>query len=221
MYGAPSTVNLVNERGVSDLLIPSTEQVVGKDVAIGWYQRNHQSVQRFVRIYAQQLADVQMVINTNLNLHKMPFVIITDDEDTAKRIKDCVRRILNNELAVYLNAADKNALSSLNTITPYIIDKLYQYKVDLENELKTYLGLDNNGGYEKKERMLVDEVNSQRATIDDSADNFTDELNDFAVNIKDVIGLEISFKARMKQEQPTVKHIARKEEVPDDVPDHD
>ena len=220
MYGAPSTVHLVNERGVSDLLIPSTEQVVGKDVAIGWYQRNHQSVQRFVRIYAQQLADVQMVINTNLSLHKMPFVIITDDEDTAKRIKDCIRRILNNELAVYLNAADKNALSSLNTITPYIIDKLYQYKVDLENELKTYLGLDNNGGYEKKERMLVDEVNSQRATIDDSADNFTDELNDFAVNIKDLTGLEISFKARMKQVEETVKHVAR-QEVSDDVPDHD
>lgn len=200
MYSEPALVNLINERGVSSLLVPDRPMVVGRDVVIGYYQRNHKPLYKVVRQYAEQLADVQMVINTNLQLHKMPFLITCDDEETAKRIKDCIRRIVNNELAVYLNAADKNAMLSMTTATPYIIDKLYQYKIDLENELKTYMGLENQGNFEKKERMLTDEVTSQMATVDDSADNFTDCLNEFSDDILDVFGSHLDFKARQKQE---------------------
>lgn len=216
MYDSPATISLINERNVSNLVIPDKPLIVDRDAVIGWYQRNHQPLYRVVRQYAEQLADVQMVINTNLQLHKMPWVVITDDEETAKRIKDCVRRIVNNDLAVYLNAADKNALSSLNTVTPYIIDKLYQYKVELENELKTYLGLDNSGNFEKKERMLVDEVNSQRATIDDSADNFTDELDELSDSIKQILQLDVRFKARQKQLADPVSDVPHKKDGGDD-----
>ena len=208
MYSFPSAVNLINERNVSELLVPSKTMIVGRDVVLGWYQKNHQPIYRTVLRYAEQLADVQMVINTNMQLHKMPFLIACDDEETAKRIKDVVRRIVNNDLAVYLNAADKNAIASMTTATPYIIDKLYQYKIDLENELKTYLGLDNQGNFEKKERMLTDEVQSQRATIDDSADNFTDCLNDFSDGIRNVLHSTLRFKARQKQEDDAVNHKA-------------
>ena len=208
MYSSPSAVNLINERGVSLLLVPDRLMTVGKDVVIGWYQRNHRPIYRTVIRYAEQLADVQMVINTNLQLHKMPFLIACDDEDVAKRLKDVVRRIVNNDIAVYLNAADKNALVSMVTATPYIIDKLYQYKIDLENELKTYLGLDNQGNFEKKERMLTDEVQSQRATIDDSADNFSDCLNEFSEAIKEVLGISLKFIPRQKQNDEAVDHKA-------------
>ena len=54
-----------------------------------------------------------------------------------------------------LNIENSNAIL---TTTPSVADKLNQYKYELEREILTFFGLNNS--FEKKERLLVDEVNS-------------------------------------------------------------
>ena len=63
--------------------------------------------------------------------------------------------------------ADKSIITEgiqvLTTPTPYVADKLNQYKYELEREILTFHGLNNN--FEKKERLLTNEVDSNNDYI--------------------------------------------------------
>lgn len=192
MYDFPATVTLVNKHKLPAEIIPQGEQVVNRDVVVGFFQANQKSVYQIVRDYAEQLSDIDNVINTNLQLQKLPFIICCEDDKQAQRMKNTIMHILNNDVAIEIPAGDKNSLQVTPTAAPYIIDKLYQFRTNLENELKTYLGLDNNGGYEKRERMLTDEINSQRATVTDSCYNFHQCMEIFTDEIKKYLGIAVT-----------------------------
>ena len=79
MYDLPETVSLINEHGSP--LIPIQPQVVDKDVCLGYIQRNKKPVAMIVDWYIKRIAQVEMVINTNLQLHKLPFIIPVEDDE--------------------------------------------------------------------------------------------------------------------------------------------
>ena len=194
MYDLPETVNLMNEHGSP--LIPYTVQKVDKDVCLGYIQRNKKPISMIVDWYIDRIAQVEMTINTNLNLHKMPFLIPIDENED--KILDIVQRILNDELVIFAEGIDPALFKAVSTAAPYIIDKLHEYKVGLENELKTYLGIDNQGAVEKREQLNLDETNANNNDINDGIEGFLDCLNEFADNIKETFGIEISFERTSK-----------------------
>lgn len=194
MYGLPETVNLVNVYGSP--LIPTKTQIVDKDVCLGYIQRNKKPIALIVDWYIKRIAQVEMVINTNLQLHKMPFLIPVDDNQD--KVQDIVDKILNNELCIFVEGADPSIFKSVATAAPYIIDKLHEYKVGLENELKTYFGVDNQGAVEKREQLNLDETNANNEEINDSANNFLDCLNEWCDSIREALGKDISVEGTSK-----------------------
>ena len=194
MYNLPETVTLINEH--ASPLIPATVQTVDKDVCLGYIQRNKKGIAMIVEWYIDRIAQVEMVINTNLELHKMPFLIPIDKENEAIA-RDTVQRILNNELVLFIEGADPTLFKAVVTEAPYIIDKLCDYKTTLENELKTYLGIDNNG-VEKQEQLQMSEVNANNDEIMDSEGSFMDSLNEWCDNIKETLGITISVETTSK-----------------------
>lgn len=194
MYDLPETVNLINVHGSP--LIPSRTMTVDKDVCIGYIQRNKKPMSMIIDWYIDRIAQVEMVISTNLNLHKMPFLIPVD-EDQAK-VQDIVDKIMNNELCIFVEGADPALFKAVATGAEYIIDKLHEYKVGLENELKTYLGVDNAGAIEKREQLQLDEVNAGNDEINDNASNFLDCLEEWCDNIRETLGKELSVEPTSK-----------------------
>ena len=194
MYNLPETVTLINEH--ASPLIPATVQTVDKDVCLGYIQRNKKPMAMMVDWYVERIAQVEMVINTNLQLHKMPFLIPVDDT-TEAIARDAVKRILNNELVLFVEGVDPQLFTCVATQAPYIIDKLCDYKVSLENELRTYLGIDNNG-VEKQEQLQLSEVNANNDEIMDSQNSLLDSLNEWCDNIKEVLGITISVETTSK-----------------------
>lgn len=189
MYDCPETVVLINEH--ASPLTPSKVMTVDKDVCLGYIQRNKKPISLIVDWYIKRIAQVEMVINTNLQLHKMPFLIPVA-EDQAKA-QDIVDRILNNELVIFAEDVEPTTFKAVVTGAPYLIDKLHEYKVGLENELKTYLGIDNQGAVEKREQLNLDETNANNADINDGIEGFLDCLNEWADNIRQTLGINISF----------------------------
>lgn len=186
----PLTVQLVNVRGVPNSVIPDREMTVGKDVVIGYYQRNKKPILPLVREYASLLSDIDNTIDVNRQLQKFPFLLVCTPEN-EKRLRNLIERVFQSDLALCLSADDKDCISSLNTGVPYVIDKLWQHKTDVENELRTYLGLENSGNFEKKERMISDEIDSQKAQIYNIGDNFDDCLDEFCNEVQEVLGFNI------------------------------
>lgn len=136
-----------------------------------------------------------MVLNTNLNLQKMPFLIAVSETD-RDALQDIVERILNNEVVIFADLEDLQKIQAVITQTPYIIDKLAQYKNSLENELLSFLGIDNAGSNEKKERLIVDEVNAANDMINAYGNSIEEEINKWLGQIKSVLARDITIKPR-------------------------
>lgn len=177
MYGEPETVQLINEYGSP--LIPTSIQTVDKDVVIGYIQSNRKPVKLIVDWYIRRIAQVECIINTNLHLQKMPFIIPVSDENEKAKLEDVVQRILNNELVICVDGVEPGIFKSISTNVPYVVDKLQNYKKDLENDLLTYLGVNNNGS-NKIEQLQLSEVNSNNEEINLSDSNFNDNLGQFS-----------------------------------------
>lgn len=197
MYDLPEEIQLINKWNLP--FFPKGNQVVDKDVVIGWITPNHKPIKLVVDEYADRMAQVDMVINTNLQLHKMPFLVSTTPENQQK-IKDILNRILNNEVAVFTDADDINAFQSVNTNTQYIIDKLYSYKAQLESELLTILGMDNpivdNTG--RLQNITVDQENSNNAQINQAQETMVACLEDFFDKVEEVLGYKVKFETLVK-----------------------
>lgn len=193
MYNEPETVMLTNEHGSP--LIPSTVQVVDKDVVIGYIQRNKKPVSLIVDWYVKRIAAAEMTINTNLQLQKLPYLIPTDEDQS--KIEDIVQRILNDDIVVTAPGIDPSLFKVVPTGAPYVIDKLYNYKMCLENELRTYLGIDNAGEM-KMEQTNLDQTNADNSLIEDGIEGFMECLDEFAERVKSTFGITISFERTSK-----------------------
>ena len=120
----PIQVNLVNVRGAT--FIPTTPQIVNKDVVIGYAQKSKKSVLSIVDFYLQKIVDVEMTIRVQLKSHKAPWLIATTPENEAK-LKALFNKISNDEEVLYLSASEMEALKTLQSGQQYIIDKLFQF----------------------------------------------------------------------------------------------
>ena len=208
-YDLPETIIMDNLHGASSNIIPTTVQVVNKDVVLLYCQPSHKPILSTVEYYVDRMVQVDMVINTNLQLQKMPWLIGVDEADKDK-MEDIVQRILNNEVVVFADLQSLGKIQTLATNTPYIIDKLVEYKRGLEQELMTFLGVDNNGSASLEQTHIsVDAVNANNDIINDYGNAIESEINKGLNDIKRVFGRTITIKAVSKpvntvHEQPKV-----------------
>lgn len=104
----------------------------------------------------------------NLVQQRTPNIVGTN-KSTELTMKNIYKKIYDNfEPLIYVDDSIEQNLTegskTLKTEAPYILDKLQQFKYEKESELYTFLGI-NNVNHRKKERMLVDEVNSNNGQI--------------------------------------------------------
>ena len=189
----PTAVTLVNTRGAT--FIPQTPQIVNKDVVLGWAHTSRTPVRNLVLYYLNKIAEVENAINTNLFVHKLPRLIVCSPEDRS-RCEEIVSAIEQGEHRLFLEAEDFQAIKNVleSGQGSYIIDKLYQYKQNLENELHTFLGF-NNIPIEKQERLITAEAHSNDQLINDSSDCFLDSLKAFCEDITDILGYNVDVEA--------------------------
>lgn len=201
MYGEPETVTLVHTYAQDAKLIPYDVQRVDEQVVIGYLQANRRPLKEVVDWYIARIAQVEMVINTNLQLHKMPFLIPVEDEQTANKVEEIIDRILNNEIVITATGIDPVVFKAIATQAEFIIDKLKNYQIGLENELKTILGI-NNKGQEKIEQLQLSEVNANNDEINQNDSMYERYLKDFCKRVKEVLNKDID----VEVVRPKVEH---------------
>ena len=75
------------------------------------------------------------------------------------------------------------------TTTPYLVDKLQIQKQEMERELLTFLGINNT--LEKKERLIVDETNSNNQFIKMASDIGFKQRQLACEHINEMFGLNV------------------------------
>ena len=129
--------------------------ILNNDLAIG----NEQ----YIYDYALRMFEVENCIRVNINQQKFPWFVNTTPNN-KKTMEAMFEKVMNGEPYILGSKDQIGSVEVLTLNTPYIADKLNQYKYELEREVLSFHGLNNN--FEKKERLLVDEVNSNNDFID-------------------------------------------------------
>lgn len=139
-----------------------------------------------IKTFVDQMVELRMTYNTNVKLHKMPYIITGGSTKDEAAIHD----ILNDEIVVQL---EDSMLNSVQTNTPYILDKLYQQMVQTEHELLTVLGVDNVK-YEKGAQMNVDEINANNDEINAFRVSLKNKIETWLDNINELFGTNLKIK---------------------------
>ena len=123
----------------------------------------------YVKNYAEKMVEVNQSIRANVKQQKFPYLFICDAK-SKDAMKSVFEQLENGEPAIYGGKSIdlQNNVDVLNANAPFVVDKLQEYKYELEREILTFFGLNNN--FEKKERLLTDEINSNNDYINSMSD---------------------------------------------------
>ena len=162
---------------------------IDKDSAIIYNNALGQNTEKYVKQYALEMTEDKRSINANIRLQKFPYLFETN-KNNKNSLKQLFGQIEDGEPAIFgnkdLNIENINVLG-LNV--PYVADKLNEYRYELEREILTFFGLNNS--FEKKERLLVDEVNSNNDFISRNVDLMYQSRLDACKEINKKFGLNI------------------------------
>lgn len=146
-------------------------------------------------IFAERLNEIEQTMDVNLIQQATPYIFLTDEKERLT-IKNIFNQIREKKFAIFGNKNFGLKQSEvLLTQSPYLLDKLQAHKNSLMNELLTFLGINNNN-IEKKERMLVDEVNANNDFILVNIDHMFDERERAVKEINEKFGLNIIVEKR-------------------------
>lgn len=148
-----------------------------------------------MKMYARKLAKIDMTIDINVNAQKTP-ILVKCSESQRLTMETLYDRYDGDHPYIFgdngLNAKDFTVLS---TSAPYVADKLYELKNQIWNEALTYLGI-SNVSYQKKERMVTDEVTRSQGGTIASRYSRLQARQDACKQINEMFGLNVSCEYR-------------------------
>ena len=122
-----------------------------------WNNLMHTNSVLEVSNFSKRLWDLDRTIDVNAKAQKTP-ILIRCDESQRLTLKNLYKQYTGNEAVIYGDKGlSARPIEVLTTGAPYVCDKLYELKTQIWNEALTYLGI-SNVSYQKKERLLQDEV---------------------------------------------------------------
>lgn len=150
--------------------------------------------------YTDLITNIDRTIETQLYTLKKPY-IFTGDEKSLLTIKNAFKQIAVNEPFIVVSEKTRNKIKeSLELIelnTDYHVNDLFLVKNQLVADLCSKLGF-RGLTYEKNERLLVDEINSNNELIYMSTISEFAERQRAAEKMSEVMGRKISVHYKVK-----------------------
>ena len=196
IYGEPTKLTLTGFNEHRTVMMDECVRIMNNDLALPTLPN--------IVYYARRMAEIDDIIMQNLRQQRVPYLFATD-ENNSFSMKSLYDRMYQGEPAIFI---DKEMLKGepenvmvIPTTAPYLVDKLQIQKQEMERELLTFLGINNT--LEKKERLLVDETNSNNQFIKMASDIGYKQRQLACQKMNEMFGLNISVKEtqdEMKQE---------------------
>lgn len=125
-----------------------------------------------MELFAYRLYEAERTTDVNIKAQKTPVMILIDEKQRLT-MQNLYNQYNGNYPFIF---GDKQNLSddklrAINTMAPFLADKLQDYKKEIWNEALTFLGV-NNIMIDKKERLITDEANSNNELINLNLQSF-------------------------------------------------
>lgn len=154
-------------------------------------------------IYAKRINDIEQTQEVNLFQQNIPKIIATN-RDGVLTAKNIIKKLRDFKLVIYTREKGiNNQIKSddiLDTTAPFLLDKLGDYENFYRNKVLSFLAI-NNANTDKKERLLVDEVNANNDLLNTMLDMMYECRKEFCVEVKDKFNIDIKVEKREVNEQ--------------------
>ena len=160
-------------------------------------QSNYTGIVDKITWYADLLALSMESLTVNLINSKLSYVMFAQSRATAESLKKMYDTISRGEPAVVvdqtLRIKDNRPWEGFeqNISQNFIADKLLESMRTIENMFDSDIGI-NNANVNKKERMLVDEVNANNQETLTTAEMWLENLKKGCEKVNKMFGLEVS-----------------------------
>ena len=185
IYGEPTKLSLTGFNEHRTVMMDDCVRIMNNDLALPTLPN--------IVYYARRMAEIDDIIMQNLRQQRVPYLFATD-ENNSFSMKTLYDRMYQGEPAIFI---DKDMLKGepenimvIPTVAPYLVDKLQVQKQEMERELLTFLGINNT--LEKKERLLVDETNSNNQFIKMASDIGFKQRQLACEQMNEMFGLNVS-----------------------------
>lgn len=116
--------------------------------------------------WIDEIADINETIRTQVFNQKAPLIVMAKNPRDKKKLKEAVVEIANNVKALMVDTDFQTSdLKTLSIESPFNISDLQAYLKSKESEMLEYLGIDSLSGFEKKERLISDEQESNNQIL--------------------------------------------------------
>ncbi len=157
-----------------------------------------ESLNKIIDHYSYRLALIQQAFDTNALWQNIPVIFSTDNQELKLSVEKLFAEIMEGKPWVLLDKsllAKENGVQSDVLDIPFLLDKLYDAKNEVYNEFKMTIGV-NAPAVEKKERVLVDEVNSNEQYLETCLQIMLSQRKIACEEIKKVFGLDVDVNIR-------------------------
>lgn len=133
------------------------KQLSNKDSVIIYNNYIHTNTANQLWKYAQRLALYDSIIDINATAQKTPVLLLCNENERLS-MEQFYQKYDGNQPFIFApKEFSEMEIKALNTSAPYVADRIYELKNKVWNEALTLLGI-SNVNYQKKERMISDEV---------------------------------------------------------------
>lgn len=170
---------------------------------------------QFITFYANKLTEAERTMDVNVKACKTPFIFACDDKDVLS-FKQIFAKVNGNEPAIYADRGlNLNSMAVFQTGVKFLGNELQDYKHTVENELLTFLGV-NNVSVDKKERLITSEAESNDELIQSFCDIQLEARRRACKEINEMYGLNVSVKLRCGNVEKSVENSEKEENANDD-----
>lgn len=184
IYGEPTKLTVTGFNEHRTVMMDECVRILNNDLGLPTLEH--------IVYYARRMAEIDDIIMQNLRQQRVPYLFATD-ENNSLSMKTLYDRIYQGEPAIFIDKemlkGEPENIMVIPTLAPYLVDKLQIQKQEMERELLTFLGINNT--LEKKERLIVDETNSNNQFIKMASDIGFKQRQLACQQMNDMFGLNI------------------------------
>lgn len=179
---------------VNNQQLQNVTRKIDSDCVVIKIQPNYRPVIDIINDYAEELALCRISIDVNLINTRVAHVFSVDNKKEAEKMKKLYDEVSSGNPAVFYkeqHTGDRKwDYFSQNIKQNYIVADLLSDMRKIENRFNTEFGIPNSN-LEKKERMIVDEVNENNAETRSRAKMWLEDMQAQCAKARKMFGINL------------------------------
>lgn len=175
----------------SDVDIPRPEMGLDDKCVVIYDLENRQSLSAYTTFLIPDIVDICETMKSQTMLQKTPILAVCDNPKDISYVKKAVVDYLNNMKVIFTGKDLRTDIKSMKIDAPFNVADLQALLKCKESEILEYLGIDYLSGFQKKERLITDEQESNNQVLTylfndryESRRKGVEELNKKGLNIR-------------------------------------